>query len=274
MMMAVAVMFTAHLRAQNVHDGAYFKHKNATRPVVPYTYVREADVMWSKRIWRVIDLRQKHNLPLYYPVEPINDRKSLFDVIKIALEDGSITAYYPGPLIDDDEFRVAMLPMEVMSIFSYTDTTYTEDLETGDYIPVVQVIETTSADIKMYKIKEDWFFDRQRSVMDVRIIGIAPMVEKKGEDGTVRGYVEMFWLYFPECRYVFANWDTFNPHNDAERLTFDDLFWKRKFQSYIVKEASVYHRRINEEYLGIDALLESDNIKNEVFKIEHDMWHF
>jgi hypothetical protein len=73
------------VNAQTVLDGPYVKEHTPTRKVVPYTHLREADVMWAKRIWRVIDLREKMNHPLYYPVEPINDRKSLFDIIKQAL---------------------------------------------------------------------------------------------------------------------------------------------------------------------------------------------
>jgi gliding motility associated protien GldN len=261
--------------AQTVLDGPYVKEHTPTRKVIPYTHLREADVMWAKRIWRVIDLREKMNHPLYYPIEPINDRKSLFDIIKQALMvDISITAYYPGPLLDDDEFKVPMLTQEIKAMFTTIDTTYTENLETGDFEPVIQTIELESREIMQYKLKEDWFFDRQRSVLDVRIIGIAPMKEVRGDDGEVRGYAEMFWLYFPECRYVFANWDVFNRKNDAERRTFEDLFWKRMFSSYIIKEANVFDRRINEEYQGIDALLDAERIKNEIFLLEHDLWHF
>ncbi len=275
-----ACLFTAILSggkatAQTVLDGLYVKEHTPTRKVVPYTYLREADVMWSKRIWRIIDLREKINHPLYFPIDEINDRKNLFDVIKHALlVDGSITAYYPGPILDDDEFKVPMLTSEVKALFSSVDTTFTEDIETGEFVPVIQPIELNSSEIKMYKLKEDWFFDKQRSVLDVRIIGIAPMKENRGEDGEVRGYAEMFWLYFPECRYVFANWDVFNRQNDAERRTFEDIFWKRMFSSYIIKESNVYDRRINEEYTGIDALLEAEKVKNKIFLLEHDMWHF
>jgi gliding motility associated protien GldN len=267
--------FGSAVDAQSVLDGPYVKEHTPTRKVVPYTHLREADVMWAKRVWRVIDLREKINHPLYYPVEPINDRKSLFDIIKQALMiDGSITAYNPGPLLDDDEFKVPMLTSEIKAMFTSIDTTFTENLETGEFEPVIQTIELESREIMQYKLKEDWFFDRQRSVLDVRIIGIAPMKEVRGDDGDIRGYAELFWLYFPECRYVFANWDVFNRQNDSERRTYEDLFWKRMFSSYIIKEANVFDRRINEEYQGIGALLDAERVKNSIFLIEHDLWHF
>jgi hypothetical protein len=82
--------------AQTVLDGAYIKEHTKTKRVVPYTHIREADVIWARRVWRTIDLREKMNHPLYFPTEAINDRKSLFDVIRQGLlVDGSITAYDP-----------------------------------------------------------------------------------------------------------------------------------------------------------------------------------
>jgi len=271
----VGLFSSEQTSAQSVLDGVYVKEHTITRKVVPYTPLREADVLWSKRIWREIDLREKINHPMYYPEEEIQDRKSLFDVIKHALMvEGSITAYSTGPIGQDDEFTVELLPSEVKDKFVTIDTSYTEDLDTEEMVAVIQEIEVESREIKRYKLKEDWFFDKQKSVLEVRIVGIAPMKEVKGEDGEVRGYAEMFWLYFPECRYVFANWDVFNRHNDSARMSFEDLFWKRMFSSYIIKESNVFDRRINQEYTGINALLESEKIKDEIFKLEHDLWHF
>lgn len=269
------MMGTASLKAQTVLDGAYIKEHTRTKKVVPYPNIREADVMWARRIWQVIDLREKINLPLYYPLSEINDRKNLFDVIKHALlVDGSITAYSTGPLGTDDEFKVPLLTSEVESMLSKIDTSYTPDLDTGEMIQVIQQINVESSDIKMFKIKEDWYFDRQRSERYVRIIGIAPMREIRGEDGEFRGYQDMFWLYFPELRYVLANWDIFNRQNDAERRSYDDFFWKRHFHSYVVKESNVYDRNIAEYTSGIDHLLESERIKQEIFEFEQDLWSY
>jgi len=84
----------------------------------------------------------------------------------------------------------------------------------------------------------------------------------------------LFWVYFPEARYVFANYDVFNRQNDAERRTFEDIFWKRMFNSYIIKRSNVYERGLIDYKLGIDLLLEADQIKEEIFNMEHDVWHF
>lgn len=276
---ALAVAFcaapVAEAQVPTVLDGAYIKEHTRTQRVVPYTHIREADVMWARRVWRTIDLREKLNHPLYFPTEPINDRKSLFDVIRQGLMvDGSITAYDPGPLLTDDEFRKPLLRQQLEDMFTRMDTQYTEDLTTGDMMMVVQPINLESRDIKMYRLKEDWIFDKQRSTMDIRIIGIAPMKEIRGEDGEVRGYAPLFWLYYPECRYVFANWDVYNRENDAERRSFESIFWKRQFSSYITKWSNVYDRQINQYKTGLDALLEGEEIKQALFEFEHDLWNF
>jgi gliding motility associated protien GldN len=259
--------------AQNVLDGVYVKENYKTRKVIPYTPLREADVMWSKRVWRIIDLREKVNQVFYYPTTPTNDRKSLIDVIKVGLKAGK-TAY--GNPLNDEEFKVPMTKSEIENLFVRIDTSYQEDLATGQMVPVPVKTEIGAEDVKQYLIKEDWFFDKQRSVLDVRIIGICPLKESKSETGEVRGYSRMFWLYFPEWRSVFANSEVFNRSNDAERRTYEDIFWKRQFSSFVFKESNVYDRTIPEYKQGftLDALLEAERVKEEIFMFEHDMWHF
>lgn len=261
-------------QAQTVLDGAYIKEHTRTKRVVPYTHIREADVMWARRVWRQIDLREKINHPLYYPTTPTTDRKSLFDVIRQGLlVDGSITAYDDG-LGEGDQFKKALLPMEVKQLLEKRDTLQTEDPDTGELKEVIIDNPITAGDVISYKLKEDWIFDKQRSVVDIRIIGIAPVIADKGSDGEFRGPKTLFWLYFPECRYVFANWDSFNRENDSERRSFEDLFWKRQFSSYITKWSNVYDRSVNMYKTGLDALLEGEEIKQALFEFEHDLWNF
>ena len=260
---------------QTILDGAYIKEHVRTKKVVPYPPVREADVLWSKRIWRTIDLRQKINIPLYYPITPLKGRLSLFDVIKQSIMvDGSLTAYSPGPTFQDDEFTTPLSPEEIKGVFITIDTSFTEDIDTGDFVEVIQEVELESSSITQYNIKEVWYFDKQTSTIQVRIIGVAPMKEYYSEEGLFMGYQPIFWLYYPECRYVFVNYESFNPQNDAQRISYDDLFSKRIFDSYIIKEENVYDRPINNYAQGIDALLESERIKKEIFNWEHDLWSY
>jgi gliding motility associated protien GldN len=252
----------------------YVKSNTPNRKPIPYTTLREADVMWSKRVWRVIDLREKMNFPLYYPTSPLADRKSLFDVIKdAALQDGSITCFN-NPAFDD-EFRYEMTKSEIEALLTSWDTLQVVNVNTGISAPTPVKEEISSEKVWKYWVKEDWFYDKQRSVMDVRIIGLCPLIEKTDENGNSTGFDKaLFWVYFPECRPIFAQQDVYMRHNDAERRTIDDIFWKRMFSSYIRKESNVYDRSIIEYKSGLDALLESERVKNDIFTFEHDLWHF
>jgi gliding motility associated protien GldN len=272
----ILAVFGLPAMAQTVLDGIYEKENVQTRRMIPYTYLREADVMWSNRIWRVLDLNEKMNLALRYPLsETTSDRKNLIDLLMHSVNEGSLTAYSTL----DDEFTLPMTSEEIEKIGnSGTDTTWVTEPDPPYETKMVVVEREFSYDkIIAFRIKEEWFFDKQRSVMDVRVIGIAPMMYSEDEFGNVREgaiKVPIFWIYYPEARKILANNEVFNRHNDAERLSFDDVFQKRLFASYIFKESNVFDRRIESYKQGINALLEAERIKNEIFEMEHDLWEY
>ncbi|MDA9836096.1 gliding motility protein GldN [Flavobacteriales bacterium] len=271
----ITLSIEGNAQVQNVLDGAYVKETNLTKRVIPYPYLREADVMYFRRVWQEMDLRQKINHPYYYPVDPIEDRSNLFDVIRDGLLiEGSLVAYSTGPVGDEDEFTIPLSPDSIRKILNPIERIDEWD-EFGEKIGFKEIITPIESDkITRYRLKEDWIWDRQRSERYVRIIGIAPMIEDYDRDGDSMGYAPLFWLYYPECRYVFANADVFNLFNDAQRRTYEDLFQKRYFSSYIVKHSNVYDRSIGEFARGMDALAESERIKEELFNLEHDLWHY
>ena len=295
-LLIAAVMISLTVSAQDVlsvedMNSVYKKEKHHNKIVQKYAPLRQADVMWSRKIWREIDLRQKINHPFYYPENTgeagaaiTDDRMSLIDVIYSAIQEGTITAY--GNAVYDDEFRSPMTAKEIKSIGGAVE----EIREVTDMELVRQGVDIDLAKktvavkipfnrntVKKWRLKEEWFFDKQRSVMDVRIIGLAPLQENKEENTSklTGEFSELFWVHFPEAREVLINAEVFNlVKNDAERRTYDDIFWKRMFGSVIVREANVMDREVNEYMVGLDALLEAERIKAEIFNIEHDLWEY
>jgi gliding motility associated protien GldN len=249
---------------------------NPLYPPVPYHYLREADIMWSKRIWRVIDLKEKMNLPFAYPLShSTTDRRNLIDVILDAAEEGPLALYSSS----DDEFTTRLSPQEIKKLGGAGEDTVTLQHPYPPYDSYDTVIarEVSRDKVIAYRIKEDWFFDKQRSDMEVRIIGLAPLVYAEDEFGNRREgnlMVPLFWVYYDEARILFNNAETFNRFNDTLRLTYDDVFQKRLFTSYIVKVSNVYDRRIEEYAQGAEALLESERIKSEIVNMEHDLWDY
>lgn len=244
------------------------RQSSAAKPI-PLPSIREADVFYLKRTWEVIDLREKFNLPLYFPEAPLKDRISLFDLIKRSVLSGTVTAYSPG-FTQDDQFQNPMTLTEVQNILVSTTEQQIEDL-LGNITTVPVTNEVKSTDVFKFRLKEEWFFDKQRSVFDVRIIGIAP-IKDEYVNGIYKGERILFWVYFPELRPALAQTPVYNPHNDADELTYDQLFIKRKFHATIVKQSNVYDRNINEYMTGIDAMLEAEFLKEQMRNFEHDLW--
>jgi gliding motility associated protien GldN len=255
---------------EKAYDGVYKRDHIANRKPIPYTPIREADVMWKRRIWRIIDLREKMNLPLYYPISTdVNGLRSLTNVLyKAVTEEVSLRVYSAAT----DDFSVEITPGDVKKL---TEKSY-EKMIPSSMDPTIDSLVVISESfspsrVKKLLLKEEWFFDRQRSVLDVRILGISPLYEQEDKE---KGDQPLFWVYFPEARTMLAKYDVFNRSNPTERRSFDDIFWKRQFSSYIIKEENVYDRAINEYKKGMDALLESNRIKEDIIIWEHDLWEF
>jgi len=234
------------------------------RKVLPYQPLREADIFWEKRIWRVIDIREKMNLPFAYPEKPF------FTILMDAAVNGDITVYST----EDDNFSARLEPDEVASMGANIDTVTTFDPET--YEEQIQVVrnELNPEDVKRFRLKEIWFFDEETSMMQVRILGIAPLLDRKDDQGNFLFEQPMFWAYYPECREIFARHQVFMEGNDASPITWEDLMEMRFFSSYIFKESNVYDRKLDGYLTGVDLLLEADKIKQEIFNFEHDLWSY
>ncbi len=253
-------------------DGVYDKTAvNVIQPIA-YPYLREADIIWTRRIWRVVDMREKMNQPFYFPEQPQNDWKSFVQILVDGVREGTITAYS----IMSDQF---LYPITAKELSDQLDKPQRVTLKRPDnpdeeYDTIITK-KFEASDVKKFRIKEDWYFDKQRSVLEVRILGICPVGDNLDEKGEYRGDQPLFWVYFPECRELFARNEMFNLKNgSAGRLTYDDVFMKRLFASYIYKEENVYDRKIDDYALGVDALLEAEKAKNSIFEFESSLWEY
>jgi len=253
-------------------DGVYDKTAIMQVQPIAYPYLREADVIWTRRIWRVIDMREKMNQPFYFPERPQNNWRSFVTIIMDGLKEGSITAYNA----QSDQFLFPVTYKELMDQLQSPQkvTLKRPDNPDEEYDTVITKIFDPS-DVKKLRLKEDFYFDKQRSVFEVRVLGICPVLDDVDEKGEYRGEKPLFWIYFPECRELLARNEMFNLKNGAAgRLTYDDVFMKRIFSSYVIKEENVYDRAINEFETGVDALLEAERAKTSLFEFEHSLWEY
>jgi gliding motility associated protien GldN len=349
--------------SSGVIDGVYEKKDVlAKKRAIPYEHVRESDYIWGKRTWSYIDLREKINHPLYYPLEEYDNqtgkvslmpqgRYSLYFILKTAMLNGQIMGYRDQIIVDLNQRGLGLYDKKGGDDFSLPaqrdftlsasqDLNYRKDIgngmigenfivggaagtkektigqdsvywlkgnanisiklydskdQNGPY-QLDPLTETTvkadaekvggvsaiveyrlveqewyrSEQVIKYKLKEDWFFDKERSVLDVRIIGLAPVI--KVHPDSVEKIA--FWVYFPQARDVLKNYYAYDAKSTVGGNTFDHLFMTRRFNAVVYKESSLYDRKVEDYRFGADALYESEKVKNTIRSFEHDVWNF
>ena len=311
-----------------VIDGYVMKTDINNREVVPYANIRQTDIAFSKRVWREIDLREKLNKAFASP------KSSLIDILLEAIQAGELTAYDPTPTKEDptgDSFKTKLPADQVMARFGGDSILVEEFNENNEVIgSSYQSRDFDASQVVKFRIKEDWIFDKQRSVFEARIVGIAPLItpdipgmdaipilpdgasletpaatnaadpfdpfapqpeQPESQPGTEQdlppvGAVEdsfapqidatpAFWVYFPEARHILVNKEVMNRNNDATGLSYDDVFIKRMFASYIIKQSNPEDLRIK-DYISddLERLFESERIKKALMDYEQDLWSY
>lgn len=263
-----------NLKAQIVDEApldALYEDEGVTdKKPIPFPSIRKADVMWSKRLWREIDFRQKFNQKFYFPTETQANWKSFIVVVLDALKEGQITAY---DISSTDELLVPITYTDIIG--RQTDSIYQimqRPFPPYDEFDTVIYTDFDPTKIMRLRVKEDWYFDNKTSQMMVRIQALCPVMikERNGEEVTE----PLFWISYADSREVFAQALVFNEFNSAARLSYDELFWKRLFSSYIYKEQNVFDRRISQYATGVDALIEAERVKTDVFMFEENLWQY
>lgn len=206
----------------------------------------------------------------------------------------------PMYVYSDEYVNVPLTYQELLQSFGYQRTVTKPVLDefgtpTGEVTKEKKIEEYSTRDLIGFEIKEVWVFDKQRSVIDnshilaIRPIfeyakeedagGVVPGAETGGDEDEEEGDTEIGkgpWFYFPELRNYTCNADIYNEKNSAECRSFDDVFIKRRFSSVIKGVANTKNDRKFQEYIayGLDQVLASDQIKDEIRKLEHDLWEF
>jgi gliding motility associated protien GldN len=252
------------LRKDGVVDKV--EHNNYVTPWAP---IREADVLFKKRVWREIDTRQKQNFAFRYPGDDESGGGMYIEILLDAIKKGEVTAF------KDERFTDPMSAEDVMTkLAGKADSIAVENPETGEITIQVILKQFNPDDITKFQLKEDWIFDKNIGRMVVRIIGFAPFYDKKNTDGSFRASLPLFYVYYPDIRANNAKYEVYNPENDVYRYSWDDFFEKRMFSSYVLKTTmnNPFQDDIMNLKTGIDRLNQSEEIKEKLFNKEHDLW--
>mgnify|MGYP000477286190 FL=1 len=238
------------------------------------------DILFSKITWEKVVLDERSNFPLYYPIDTNNigsNRRSLYDVLVKNIKNGNIENIY-----DDSYFTAKRTLKDIQSALVKIDTTELgiEQINAGEELSAEYINrrDITAADIKEYRIKGLWYFDKRQAEMKYRLLGIAPVAPDVNTiDQDTPDLVPLFWVFFPDARNVLHEAKAFNNENSSIPFSFDHILNARRFHGYIYKEENVQGDRAITEYVSQNSLmqlLESDRIKDKIRDFELDMWTY
>jgi gliding motility associated protien GldN len=256
---------------------------------LPYGYVHDRDVLMGKTIWEFIDIDERINFPLYYPIDTAfvgKERRALFDVLVKNIKNGKITEVYV-----DDYFNIKKTYKDMESSFTYIDTIEAGKDEINNYYDDYMVNKTKVLDpqfinkkeldasyISGYKIKGYWYFDKRQGELKYRLIALCPVTPEARDAGNDNAdVIDLFWVYFPAVRDILHEAKAFNDKNSAMPITFDHLLNSRRFNGEIYKEENVYGDREIQQYMKDNSqnqLMESERVKEKIRSFESDMWNY
>lgn len=250
---------------------------------LPYEYVDERDILWSKVVWETIDLYQKQNFRLYYPVNEDNNApgtKSLFNNLLENIRNGNIVEVY-----EDSQFINKLPISEIEKKLVRIDTaSYGYDMLNQGETDIEEYIDRNyikPRDIHAYQIKGIWYFNKRTSQMNYRLLAIAPLapdVQTIGRSDVVDDDIyPLFWVFYPDARNVLHHAHPIKGGFATYTESFDYLLNIRDFASVIIREENMFGNRSINEYIRGNSLFqlrEAQNIKNEIIDLESDMWTY
>jgi gliding motility associated protien GldN len=258
---------------------------------LPYGYVHDRDILMGKRTWEIIDLDERVNFPLYFPVDgdvmSSSNRIPLYNVLINNIRNGKITEVY-----DSSYFTTKKTLEDIESSLFTVDTSSAGVTEfNNDYDAYkkgekkldeefIRKTELEARDVKDYRVVGYWYFDKRQGELKYRLLGICPVlidVFSKKDGSEEPEYNELFWVYFPAARDVLHDAKAFNDRNSAMGFTFDHLLNARRFSGVIYQEENVYGDRLIKDYMKENAqmqLLESERVKEKIRDFEQDMWNY
>lgn len=254
---------------------------------LPYGYVHDRDILMGKKVWEIIDLDERINFPMYFPIEDNlgPERRPLYEVLTAGIKDGKLTEVY-----DDSYFTTKKTLKDIEASLYKIDTTDGGKEEMNSDIKAyrsgkktispeyINKTEVKAIDVSGYRIVGYWYFDNRQGELKYRMLGICPIVpDVYTMDKEEKEYIDLFWVYFPAARDVLHEAKAFNDRNSAMPITFDHLLNSRRFNALIYQEENVMGDRKIEDYLKDNAqtqLLESERVKEKIRNFEQDMWNY
>lgn len=256
---------------------------------------RADDIVWSRIVYRVIDMRYKQNYQLYFPTNPDDkEYQSLFRLIIGAIQNGlqvyEADRYTIKPKFDEEHLlSPCQIPDQLMvgtiqELDREDPDTYLVmcDSTDGTLTTNFSRYENFVRNQLKYLIQEIVFFDKHTSRMYSKIIAIAPLQPDLTVGSTQNPfqflmYSRKFWIAFDELRPYLAKRYMIPQQNDSKRMTYDEFFGKKLYTSYLLGDSNMYDRMILNTGFDLteaEVKREQQRIFDELLNFEQDLWEY
>ena len=292
--MTLSLLFISTLLTAQVNQVPFFDSKGAVRlqttemeslaDTIAIVNHRADDVVWSRVVYRIIDMREKQNYQLYFPLRPNEEYRSLFRVMLDAICNG-VDVYKKNPRDLKPSFSEKLEGEELSKAFAF-------DNEMDNNLIQVNAVtqqRTIGNDQYMryvknqmkFLIQEIIFFDKHLSRMYTKIIAIAPLyalnpdnVESKESMQYFRGSI-LCWFSFDELRPELAKQNVIPNGNESQRLTFDEFFAQKLYSSYLLGDSNMFNRMLLDYVVDpLKIKKEQNRIETEIMNVEQDLWEY
>jgi gliding motility associated protien GldN len=262
---------------------------------------RRDDIVWSRIVYRIIDMREKQNSQLYFPITPTVKYKNLLRVILEATVNDTLKGYEKKDEDIQPAWNKAPICKEKFADF-FIDCDWDSAEQKIRKTPLVKNDPITnkpivndyafgsySANSLKYVIQEIVFFNKHYSKMYSKVIAIAPYFSKneinltKLNTGGIAKTDEGIWNYFQSSVVCWFLYDELRPYivkelivpngNENQRMTFDDFFSQRLFYSYLLGDSNMFDKMLLQTYSDpVSIRREQQRIEYELMNIEQDIW--
>ncbi len=247
------------------------------RTPLAYEHLRADDAIYRHKIWREIDAREKINLPFRYAADENNGNQRFISILMKAIQDSAVTVFDAI----DDRFTTPLTIGQVAEKISGGKEIVPIYDSLGNKIGDKEVVKEVNLDsFYKFRIKEEVIFDKESSRLFWRILGIAPVKNVITSSGVNLGETELFWVYYPDMRPIFAKYEIYNGKNYGARMSWEELFESRMFSGRIIKSSmdNPFNLSLKEmpglKDNGVFQLLEGERIKEKIFNYEQDLWSY
>ena len=284
-LLVVALIFAVNFIASAQVDESFFNEfgeiannlptSGPKEDLAPIEFLnpRADDIFWQKVVYRMIDLRERINFPLYYPEDASDGRQSLFAMIFRLVQEEKIKAY------EYDEAREIFseaYEIDFAELLEKYEIIHQKELSqiTGDTIYIIDESDIPNREVMKFYLKEVWYFDKHSSVFNVKTLAICPVLSRDTEIGLQKS--PLFWVPFDLLRPYFAQQEVLiSDKNNGMRLSLDDMFIKRRYGSYVYKVSNVQNRMFLEYCTTAEETKrEQENLKTELINFEQDLWEY